>query len=69
MLASRAAKATGAQGYVFNAVSSFVACASAGFLNAWFMRQTEMEKGISVFDPETNECYGLSKECAYTAVL
>ena len=28
-----------------------------------------MDKGISVFDPETNESYGLSKACAYSAVL
>jgi len=33
------------------------------------MRQTEMAKGISIFDPSTNECYGLSKACAYSAVL
>jgi len=42
LLEKHAAKATGAKGYVFNAVSSFFACASAGFLNAWFMRQTEI---------------------------
>jgi len=28
-----------------------------------------MEKGISVLDPETLESYGLSKRCAYDAVL
>lgn len=69
MLEARTARATGAQGYFINAISSFFACASAGFLNAWFMRQTEMKTGISVFDPATNECYGLSKACAYSAVL
>ena len=69
LLASRTAGVSGAKGYIYNAFSSFFACASAGFLNAWFMRQTEMEKGINVLDPETHESYGLSKRCAYNAVL
>ena len=42
-LSSRTKGVTGAKAYIFNATSSFFACASAGFINAWFMRQTEME--------------------------
>jgi Sideroflexins len=33
------------------------------------MRQTEMQKGISVFHPETNEDLGKSKVCAKKAVV
>jgi hypothetical protein len=59
----------GAKGYVYNSISAFIGCAAAGFLNAWFMRQSEMEKGINVLDPETLESYGSSKKLAHTAVL
>jgi uncharacterized membrane protein (DUF106 family) len=38
ILEKRTAGVTGAKGYVYNTISSFFACASAGFLNAWFMR-------------------------------
>jgi len=69
LLAKRSAAATGASLIVLNSVGSFFACASAGFMNAWFMRQTEMNKGISVLDPETEEPLGKSKDCAYHAVL
>ena len=68
-LAGRTAGITGAKAYVYNAFSSFFACASAGFLNAWFMRQTEMEKGINVLDPETHESYGVSVVAAKKAVM
>ena len=60
---------TGAKGYVYNSVSSFFAVTASAFLNAWYMRQSEMHKGIAVLDPETQESYGLSKNLAYTAVL
>ena len=33
------------------------------------MRQTELNKGINVIHPETNENLGLSKKCAEVAVL
>lgn len=36
---------------IFNSISAFFACSTAGFLNAYFMRQTELEKGIDVVDP------------------
>jgi len=32
----------GAKLIVYNSISSFFACATAGYLNAWFMRSTEL---------------------------
>ena len=55
--------------YIVNGVSSFWALSISGFLNAWVMRKTEMEKGIDVVDPETKEAVGVSKNCAKKAVL
>jgi len=40
----------GARLIVANAISSFWACAVAGYLNAHFMRETELEQGIDVTD-------------------
>jgi len=45
---------------LLNSVSSFFACALSGFMNAYFMRQTEIKKGIDVIDKETNESCGKS---------
>lgn len=52
---------------VANSVSSFFACATAGYLNAHFMRNTELEKGIDVLDEEGNTL-GKSKVAARKAV-
>ena len=49
-------------------VISYVAVASAGFLNTYCMRMGEMERGIKVFDAD-GESVGVSKECARRAVL
>ena len=46
---------TGAKLVFMNTVSAFFACSTAGFLNAGFMRYTELSKGIDVFDPENHE--------------
>ena len=54
---------------MLNAVSAFSACAAAGFLNAYFMRRTEMEKGIDVLDKDSHEPYGKSIISAKKAVL
>ena len=54
---------------MLNSVSSFAACALSGFLNAYFMRQTEIMKGIDVCDKVSGESYGKSKICASTAVM
>lgn len=58
---------TGAKLIVANSFSSFWACATAGYLNAFFMRRTELEKGIEVKDEEGN-IYGKSKVAASRAV-
>jgi hypothetical protein len=58
-----AAGATGGKLTFFNALSSMLACATAGYLNAFFMRKTELNKGIDVLDEEGNS-YGKSKTCA-----
>jgi len=68
-VSGRAAKLSGASLILLNSVSSFFACASAGFLNAYCMRQTEMQKGISILHPETGEDLGKSKKCATEAVM
>ena len=52
---------------VANSVSSFFACATAGYLNAKIMRKTELEKGIDVFDAQGNTL-GKSKAAANLAV-
>lgn len=52
---------------LMNAISSFFACSTAGFLNAFFMRKTELEKGIDALD-ENGKSYGKSKACAKKAV-
>jgi hypothetical protein len=51
-----------------NSISSFFACSTAGYLNAWFMRKTELEKGIDALD-EDGKSYGKSKACAKKAVV
>ena len=39
---------------IFNTISSFFACSIAGFLNAYFMRKTELVKGIDIINPNDN---------------
>lgn len=51
-----------------NCLISYVAVATAGFLNSLCMRMGEMNKGIKVYD-EHNEDMGISKVCAKKAVL
>jgi len=69
LFAARVSNVTGAKGYIYNTTSSMIACQAAGFLNAWCMRQSELQKGVSVLHPETHQSYGLSKVCAHQAVL
>jgi hypothetical protein len=66
---STVAGTTGAKMVFFNTVSTYIACSSAGFSNAYLMRQTEIKTGINVINPETNEPVGLSKKCAEIAVF
>jgi len=59
----------GAQLIMMNSVSAFFACSTAGALNAYFMRQTELSSGINISDPEDdNDVAGKSKAAAYQAV-
>lgn len=61
---------TGGPMFMFNAVSASAACAIAGFLNAWFMRQTELKQGIDVVNPDDpSEVVGKSKAAGKKAVL
>jgi hypothetical protein len=46
---------TGAKGILLNSVSAFFAVSTAGFLNAYLMRQTELVSGINIFDPNNSE--------------
>lgn len=63
MLSGYSNKATGARLIVLNSISSFFACAIAGYLNALFMRKTELEKGIDVMD-SNGKILGKSKLAA-----
>lgn len=60
---------TGSKLLFVNSASSMVACAVAGFLNTWFMRTTEMQKGIDIVDPATGEVMGKSAVAGKKAVL
>jgi hypothetical protein len=56
---------TGAKLLIANTFTSFLACSTAGFLNAFVMRKTELKKGIEFFtefDQDTS--VGKSKVCA-----
>ncbi len=52
---------------IANSISSFFACSTAGYLNAHFMRRTELEKGIDIHDEE-GRFHGKSKVAAHKAV-
>ena len=60
----------GARLLIFNSISAFFACSTAGFLNAMFMRQTELKKGIDLYHPkDSNIVVGKSKLAAKRAVF
>ena len=60
----------GAKLVIFNSFSAFWACSSAGFINALLMRQTELQKGVDVYDPKNpNVIIGKSKVAAQRAVF
>ena len=52
--------------YLVNTFVNLSACAASGMLNAFFMRKTELEKGIDVF--HKGESKGKSKKCAQEAI-
>lgn len=51
-LESRTRYMKGGKLIMFNSISTFFAISTAGFLNAYLMRQTELKKGIEVLDPK-----------------
>lgn len=56
---------TGSKLILMNSCVNLMANSSANFLNTYFMRKTEMEKGIEVFqDEQLTEKLGISKVCA-----
>ena len=58
---------TGSKLTMANTFSSFWACSFAGYMNGFFMRRTELEKGIDVKDKE-GSIVGKSKKAAKKAV-
>jgi hypothetical protein len=69
LVASRVAGQTGATMVMYNTISTYIACAAAGFSNCYLMRRTELNNGINVLHPDTQEPLGLSRKCAEAAVF
>ena len=46
----------GAKLIIANSISAFLACSTAGAMNAWFMRQPELQKGIDIHLPHDGKC-------------
>lgn len=66
---SRAQSVSGARLIILNSISTMFAVATAGYLNAYLMRQSELKTGIDVFDPaEPNKSIGRSVAAAQMAV-
>jgi hypothetical protein len=67
--ASRARTVSGARLIILNSISTMFAVATAGYLNAYLMRQSELKLGIDVFDPaEPTKSLGRSVKAAEMAV-
>ena len=60
---------TGLAAQVANSVVNYGAVSFSSSLNVYFMRMNEMQKGISVLDPESLEKIGTSKKAAEQAVF
>ena len=70
MLEKRTRSMKGAKLLVFNSFSSFLAISSAGFLNAYLMRQTELKRGVDIYDPaDPTVIVGKSQAAAQKAVM
>merc|ERR1712110_1231848 len=65
----RYAVAKGPKLILLNAATSTIACGVGGFANNWFMRSAEMERGITLTDPDTGNEIGKSKIAAKYAVM
>mmetsp|Transcript_47995 Transcript_47995/g.35192 ORF Transcript_47995/g.35192 Transcript_47995/m.35192 type:complete len:118 (+) Transcript_47995:574-927(+) len=53
---------------ILNSISSAAAGMSAGFLNSYIMRKTEIQKGIEVLDDQKS-VQGVSRKAAFMAVV
>jgi len=60
---------TGVAATISNSLVNFGAIGISSSLNVYCMRGAEMEQGISVMDPETNEVVGTSKKAATMGVM
>lgn len=58
----------GGMAVLATSIISYLAVASAGFLNTYCMRMGEMSRGIKIYD-EHGEAMGISKKCAEKAVV
>jgi hypothetical protein len=58
----------GGMAVLATSIISYLAVASAGFLNTYCMRMGEMSRGIKIYDEE-GEYMGISKKCAEKAVI
>ena len=56
--------------FIFNSITSYLACACAGFCNVFFMRSFELLNGITIYDPsDSKKKIATSKFAARKAVL
>ena len=63
-------RSKGAMLVFMNSLAAFSGCSSAGFLNAFFMRKSELTTGIDVLDPkDPTVVVGKSKVAAKAAVF
>jgi hypothetical protein len=70
LLSGKTKGMTGSKLVIYNSISAFFACSTAGFVNAYFMRQTELVKGIDVVDPsDPSVIVGKSQAAAKKAVM
>ena len=67
IFASSTKSLTGGKAILVNSMLSYVAVASAGFLNSFCMRMGEMKRGIKIYD-DLNDEHGISKISAEKAV-
>jgi len=55
---------TGGRLVLLNASIAVVACGVGGWANNYLIRQPEVNRGIAIQDPVTQEQLGISKKCA-----
>lgn len=63
MFESRTRHVVGSKLIIYNSFSAMIAVATAGYLNAYLMRQSELKSGIDIFDP-SNPSVSIGKSSA-----